>query len=192
MVHESLRKLAHLAHVPEAIIGVGQDHIPNIYIKKSASIGLQTIDPDRIIESDFLRWLLLCSANMPQLIDIARSNLQQQDLRVPVCRKLYQAILECLLAQGNADLLSLAICLDDTEGQLFMSELLQKKVNTEKAESLFLETIQRILNRNWMEMREDIKIRIHSGQCTDDEVDVLMRKFDELKRAPPQLISKSA
>jgi DNA primase len=100
--------------------------------------------------------------------------------------------LECLLAQGNADLLSLAICLDDTEGQLFMSELLQKKVNTEKAESLFLETIQRILNRNWMEMREDIKIRIHSGQCTDDEVDVLMRKFDELKRAPPQLISKSA
>ena len=34
MVHESLRKLAHLTHVPENIVGVGQEHVPNIHIRK--------------------------------------------------------------------------------------------------------------------------------------------------------------
>lgn len=188
MVHESLRKLAHLVHVPEALIGVGQEQVPNIYIKKFANIGIQTIDPDRILESDFLRWLLLLGQEHPRFIEIAKANLAQESLRVDVCRKLYYAYLDCYENQRSCDLLSLAISLDDMDGQQLIAELMQKKVNKERGEAHFLETIQKILDRNWMETREEIKVRIQSGQCSDEEVLDLIKKFDDLKRSPPKIV----
>lgn len=186
MVHESLRKLAHLTHTSESAVGIGQIHTPNIYIKKSASVGLQTIDPDRILESDFLRWLLIMG-DAAQFIELSRRNLQPADFHVSTCRRLYQTILECVENQLPRDLLSLAVSLDDAEGQLLMSELLQKKVNKERAEQQFVETIQKILDRNWMERREEIKIKIQSGKCSDEEVSALAKQFDELKRQHPQV-----
>ncbi len=72
-----------------------------------------------------------------------------------------------------------------------MSDLLQKKVNKERAESQLVETIQKILDRNWMEKREEIKIRIQSGQCSDEEVLNLVKQFDDLKRNPPRVMLNS-
>ena len=46
----------------------------------------------------------------------------------------------------------------------------------------------KILDRNWMEKREGIKRKIQSGQCTDEEALLLLREFDELKRAQPNVI----
>lgn len=86
------------------------------------------------------------------------------------------------------DLLSLAIDLDDAEGQLVLSDLVQKKVNKERAEEQVIETIQKILDRNWMEKREVIKMRIQSGQCSDEQAIELAKQFDELKRNPPKVI----
>lgn len=187
MVHESLRKLAHLTRVPEAMLGVGQDYMPNIYIKKSGSVGLQTIDPDRILESDFLRWLLLAGHLFPSFIDIAKLNILASDLHVGICKKLYEAYLDCYKGQASCDLLELAIRLDDAEGQTLLSEILQKKVNLERAEEHFFEAIQRILDRNWMEVREDVKAKIQSAQYSEEEVFELVKKFDELKRNPPKV-----
>lgn len=187
MVHESLRKLAHLTRVPEAMLGVGQDYMPNIYIKKSGSVGLQTIDPDRILESDFLRWLLLAGHLFPSFIDIAKLNILASDLHVGICKKLYEAYLDCYKDQASCDLLELAIRLDDAEGQTLLSEILQKKVNLERAEEHFFEAIQRILDRNWMEVREDVKAKIQSAQYSEEEVFELVKKFDELKRNPPKV-----
>ena len=90
--------------------------------------------------------------------------------------------------QRPCDLLSLAIDLDDAEGQLVISDLLQKKVNKERAELQVKETIKKILDRNWMQKREEIKIKIQSGHCSDDEVTILIKQFDNLKRNPPQLL----
>ena len=187
MVHESLRKLAQLTNVPENIIGVGQEHVSNIYIKRSASIGMQQVDPDRVLESDLLRWLLLMGESHPHFVQLARTNIEPPQLRVTVCQHLYQAYLEAYENNRANDLLSLAIQLDDAEGQLFLSELLQKKVNKERAEQQIKETLQKILDRNWMEKREEIKMRIQSGRCSDDEAFELAKKFDELKRNPPIL-----
>lgn len=185
MVHESLRQLAHLVRVPEAVVGVGEEHIPNIYVRRSANIGLQTIDPDKILESDFLRWLLLIGLEHVRYLEIAQLNLQPGDLCDPLCRRLYQALLDCHAAQRPLDLLSLAMCLD--EGQQFISELLNKKINKDRSEEQFQETIQKILDRNWMAKREQIKVKIQSGQCLDEEVLQLVKKFDELKRIPPKV-----
>ncbi|HEV8051639.1 MAG TPA: DNA primase [Parachlamydiaceae bacterium] len=187
MVHESLRKLAHLVRVPEAMLGVGQDYMPNIYIKKSGSIGLQTINPDRILESDFLRWLLLAGHTFANFNNIAKLNIKPADLHIEVCRRLYEAYFDCFVESSSCDLLALAIHLDDEEGQTLMSEILQKKVNLERAEEHFKETVQKILDRNWMEIREDVKSKIQSAQCSDEEVLVLVKSFDELRRNQPKI-----
>jgi DNA primase len=183
MVHESLRKLAHLTQVSEEMVGVGQNPSPNLYLKRSANIGLQTIDPDRILESDFLRWLLLMGTAQPHFVEIAKANITPIDLRSPLCQQIYEYYLE----KGPSDLLTLAIQVLHPEAQQFISEILQKKVNKERAETHFVETIQKILDRNWMQKREEIKMRIQSGQASDDEVLELVKQFDAIKQSPPQV-----
>jgi DNA primase len=187
MVHETLRKLAHMMKVPEDFIGVGREQMPNVYIKRSASVGTQTIDPDRILETDLLRWLLLLGQEQSKLMDLVRANLTKEDLHVSICQKIFEIYKENYENQRPCDLLSLAIDLDDAEGQLVLSDLVHKKVNKERAEEQLKETIQKILDRNWMEKRESIKIRIQSGQCSDEQALELAKQFDDLKRHPPHV-----
>lgn len=184
MVHESLRKLAHLTQVPEHMVGVGQEFIPNLHIRKSANIGLQTIDPDRILEGDFLRWLLLLGGQNSQFVELARKNIFPQNLHIAPCVKIYQTYIELYEKSLPRDLLSLV---EDVEDQEFISEILQKKVPIEKGSELFVKTIQKILDRNWMEEREEIRRKIQSGLCGDEEALMLLKKFDELKKTPPKI-----
>jgi DNA primase len=186
MVHESLRKLSKLTHVPEETIGVGIEHIPQIYIKRSASVGELNVDPDRILEMDLLRWLLLMGESFPHFIEIAKINLQPIHFRVSICRLIYQTYLDAATQQNSLDLLSVAIDLDDAEAQMLMSDILQKMVNKEKAEEHFLETIQKLLDRHWMFEREEIRMKIHSGRYSDEEVLQLAKQFDDLKKHPPK------
>ena len=183
MIHESLRKLAKLTGTPESIIGAPEENTPQIYIKRSASVTFSEIDPDRIIEADLLRWLLLMGQTLPQLFQIAALNLAADHFRVAAGRVLYEKI----LANEGKDLLALAIDLENPDQQLFMAEVLQKKVNRERALACFIETVQRMLERHWMHEREQIKIKIYSGGCTEAEVLDLARKFDQIKRERPQV-----
>ncbi len=93
--------------------------------------------------------------------------------------------------EHTCNLLDLISSLDDAEGQLVLADLLLKKVDKHKAEGHFLDTIQKILNRNWMEKREEIKMKIQSGQCSDEEVFALVKQFDDLKREPPKVVTES-
>lgn len=187
MVHESLRKLAQLTKTPEEMIGVGQEHMPNIYIKKSASIGVNIVNADRIMESDCLRWLVLMGSSQPNLINIAKANLRPDFFHVPTCRHLYEIYLEKHASNQSCDYLSLACHLDETDGQMLLAELMDKKVNKERAEQHFYESIQKILDRNWMEQRELIKSQIQSSHCSDEEVLVLVKQFDALRSLPPKI-----
>lgn len=187
MVHESLRQLAHLANVPEAIIGVGQEHLPSVYIKKSSNVDFCNVDPDRVLEFDFLRWLLLLGQTHPHFLEIAKANVQPEDCKIKVCKEIYQTITENSSSQSSCDWLYLASQLDDHEGQQAIAEILRKKINRERSEEQFIESLQRILDRNWMEAREAIKLKIQSGHCSDDEAMDLVKQFDDLKRSPPKV-----
>jgi len=187
MVHESLRKLAKLTGTPESLIGSPEENSPQIYIKRSASVTFQEIDPDRILEADLLRWLFLMSQGMPELVQIAENNLCVDHFRVAAARELYEKILSVTKEGSTIDLLTFAIDLKTPDLQLFMAEVLQKKVNRERARECFLETIQRMLERHWMHERELIKIKIYSGRCSEAEVLELARKFDQLKRQRPEV-----
>ena len=49
--------------------------------------------------------------------------------------------------------------------------------------------MQKILDRNWMLKREEIKTRIHSGQCSDEEALELAKQFEEIRRTPTKVRS---
>lgn len=185
MAYDSLKKLAQLTQTPEEMIGIGQNFTPNIYIKKSGSIGLQQIDPDRIMESDVLRWLLM-GGGSTRLTEIIQINLKPENLRTPLCRRIYEMYL-AHYSQKPCNLLSLMIYLEDAESQQFITELEQKKVNRERAEQHCVEAVQKILDRNWMESREEIKRKIQSGECSDEEASNLLKHFDEIKKHPPKI-----
>ncbi len=187
MVHESLRKLAHLAQIPETAIGVGVEHVPSLYIKRSAYAGGQSIDPERIMEFDLLRWLLLLGTTQTQFVAIAQQNLNNTDFKVPICQAVFQAYINCHNAGKPCDLLSIAADLDDAEAQQALSEILQRRVNHERAAEQFTESIQRILDRNWIEQCEQLKIKIQDGHCSDEEALDLAKCYTELRRNLPKV-----
>jgi len=185
MVHESLRKLARLTQTPESIIGSPEQNVPQVHIKRSASVTFTEVDPDRILEADLLRWLLLMGESCAELLPIAEANLTLQHFRIAASRSLYEKYLAATRENKPRDLLSLAIDLEQAEQQIFMAEILQKRVNRERAVACFVETVQRMLERHWMYQREEIKLKIFSGTCSESEVLDLARKFDEIKKARP-------
>lgn len=187
MVQESLRKLAHLTQVSENTLLIQQNHVPNLYIKKSASIGLQEINSDRILELDLLRWLFLLTKNRERLLGLAKNNLKPEDFHVAICRKMYLILWEALQKNEAIDAITFILKMDDPDGQSLITELLEKKINKEKAEEHFQETLQKILNRNWMELCEGVKMKIQSGQCNDDEALELVKEYHELRKNPPKL-----
>jgi DNA primase len=103
-------------------------------------------------------------------------------------RGLFEKICAAAKQEKPLDLLSLAIDLESPDHQLFMAEVLQKKINRERVIPCFIETVQRMLERQWMHEREQIKIKIYSGGCSEAEVLELARKFDHLKKLRPQAV----
>ena len=188
MVHESLRKLAKLTNTPESIVGIDKLNSPNIYIKKNDNLVSNHIDPDRILETDYLRWLLLVGDSGSRFAEISNLNLTEEYFKINVCKRLFTKCIAVFKENKTLDLLSLAIYLDDAEEQLFLSELLQRKINREKAEEGFLETLQKILDRKWMEDRENIKIKIHSGSFSEEELLELAKQFDVIKNKRPEVV----
>lgn len=184
MIHESLKKLARITQVPEEAVGVGFMQTSNLYIKRTDYVGSYQVDPHRVLETDLLRWLFFAGQSNPKLLEIAQSNLKPKDFRTPICQRFYQTYLE----SSARDMLSLATSLNSTEGQELLSDLTNRKINLDRARQHFIETIQKILERNWMEKREDVKMRIQSGNCTDEEALELTKQFEALKRNPPKLV----
>lgn len=188
MVHESLRKLAKLTKVPEKLIGLGEEVTrPNVFIKREGSVSELSVDPDRVLETDVLRWLFLMGNSNPRLLNIIQANVRPEHFQVPLCRRLFSLYSESLAKEEKTDLLQLANNLESAEEQLLFSEIIQKKVNTEKAEEGIIETVTRLLQRHWMEKREKIRIQIQSGRCSEEELLELAKQFDHIKTQPPKV-----
>jgi len=174
MVHESLRKIASLIHVPEEMMGVKHSHVP-LFVKNHGFLLPNPVDTQRVIELDLLRWLIVME---DQFLPTARTYLSEKHFFTASCRLLFQKIIE----EGRADLLTLASVVQD---QSLLDEILQKKINRERAEPLFLETVQKLLDREWMQMREMIRMQIHSGEHSEEKILELAKQFDALKSSRP-------
>jgi DNA primase len=184
MVHESLRRVAELVGIPESLIGVDVLHMAPM--KRSERAFFSSVDPDRILETDLLRWALLAGQMVPKILDLIRANLQPLHFRTPVCRRLYELCFKTEMPSIDFTLFS--ACLEKEEDQSILSEIMQRKVNLQKAEEGVIETIRKILQRQWMEEREAIKAKIHSGKLGEEEVLELAKEFDAIKKKHPEVV----
>jgi len=186
MVHESIRSLAQLISVPQELLGEPLS-MPSLYVKKSGWAGFSEIDPDKAMEGEFLRWLLLAGSDLPDLFTLAASNIDPEELLVPLCRELYETLLRQRAMGEPYDLLSLASAIEDPEAESFLKELMERKVDWEHAKPLFIATVQKLHDRSWMYRREKVRQRIESGHCSDEEALELLKQFAEFKGKPPQV-----
>jgi len=189
MVHESLRKLARLTQIPEALVGVGKEESTKTqYIKRKSSLSQIDVDPARVIESDLLRWLYLLSNDCPRLFALIKKNLQPKHFSISICRRLFSHYMEQINEGKVIDLSVLAQNLEGPEEQLLFSEIIQKKVNKERAEEGIIEVTTKILQSFWMREREAITKQIQSGRLLDSEMSELAKKFDSLTAKPPCVV----
>jgi len=187
MVHESLRKLARLTNTPEQMIGIDVE-VPAVSYKRSASVTHQSIDPDRVLEADLLRWIFLAGESKPELLELARKNLKPEHFKISCCKRIFVKYFEALDLDKPRDLLAFTMDLEKAEDQLFLSEMLQKRINLERAKDCFFETVKQILEKRWMERREEIKDKILNGKLSEAEVMELAKEFDQLKKQKPKIV----
>ncbi|HSX04160.1 MAG TPA: DNA primase [Rhabdochlamydiaceae bacterium] len=187
MVHESLKKLAQQTLVPETVIGVNPEMASPLQIQKTEKAGRSEIDADRILESDLLRWLLLCGREEKKLVEIAKLNLTLDHFQNPLCKQLFAFYLECDAKNEPCDLISFGNVLQKEEDQSLLYELVERKVNLKRAEEGLIEVVQRIIVREWMQKREEIKATMNSGNCTEEQLSELVKAFDALKKNQPQV-----
>ena len=135
------------------------------------------------METDLLRWMLIAGQSTPKLLEIIKANIQPIYFRTPICRRLYEL---CLQAE-TLDFMLFSDCLEKEDDQVILSEIMQRKVNLQKAEEGVIETIRKMLQRQWMEEREVIKAKIHSGKLSEDEVLELAKDFDAIKKKLPEV-----
>lgn len=183
MVHESLKKLAHLLKVPETLVGVGQLEVSPHYYKTTTSTGIYEIDPDWVIETDVLIWTLYAN---PEIDALFQKHLTEEAFKLPIAKKAYRYYLQRKSEGFGIDLLSLCQ-LEEGAGQKLVEELTTKKVNKEKPEVYFKSALQKLLDRNWMALREDKRLKIQSGATNEDEAIALAKEFEELKRCQPKV-----
>lgn len=187
MVHESLRKLAQLAEIPEGMISTQGIIAAPAAVKKKTSLQFGEIDADRILEGDVLRWLLLMGETNPRMVEIASLNLSQEHFRVQVAKSFYSLYMEACTQNKPRDLLAIGTSFNGPDSQQFLSEIMQKRVNLQKAEEGLIEAIHKIILRNWMEKREEIKTKIQSGKLSDEEALHLAKQFDEIRKQIPEV-----
>lgn len=188
MVHESLRKLSQLASVPEEVIGVG-GALTRPRLIRHTPLGDKTpIDADRVLETDLLRWLVLRGADNRRLVAIARHNLSSENLRNETCKRIFEWVMRAATEERPFDLMALGSALEKEEEQSLLAEIVQKKINIQKAEEGLVEVVQRILTRQWMDERETVRVAIQSGMHTNEALDELVHRFDALKRETPKVL----
>jgi DNA primase len=185
MVHEGLKKLAREMQIPESVVDVGEPASPEVYVRSSLSVSQASFDPDRILETDLLRLMILASATYPEILPYISEHIGKDSFFVPICQKVFQEILLQYEKEKSIDLIPLVTEMEGAEQQLFLADILQKKILVERAKDSTVLTVKKILQRNWMRKREEIKAKIQSGGISDKEVLELAKVFDDIKRAPP-------
>lgn len=179
MVHEGLKLLSNGLQIPGAMLG-------DAPIRPKIEKVQMSINADRILDLDFLRWLILMGQKDEALWEIATTNITVEFFVDPQCRELFGLLLRLREEGEVVDLLSLGQYLEEG-GDDLIKELLAKKINTSKAEEGLVEATQKILERNWMHKREMIKTKIQGGKCEESEALRLAQEFDLLKKERPKV-----
>lgn len=175
--YESLKTIAHLFGMPEQTLCKEPPDISKKNVKPFS------VNYDRTIETDLLRWLYIKS-NDQELVNIIQINLNESSFVVPICRKFFLFFFNQKIILRTCDILALSMQMKDEEMQNFFNELMRKKIDLNKAKENVIETIQKILNRNWkLELKkidQNIKLNLYSNKSS-----ILTQQFASLTKNLP-------
>ena len=185
LIHESLKKLAKMAHLPIEALGSGitlQTLTPSRFLPKKDL----SIQPDRILEMDLLRWLVLFPESTSPHFLLIQKHLSKQDFRIPACAQFFEIYLR-LSVEERKEWLTLAGHFTQKEEQELLDELLDKKINKQRADVQVKETVKRILQRNWMQRKEEVFERICKSSSEEESLR-LTQEFKELNKNAPEVV----
>lgn len=185
MIHESLKRLASMAGIPEQALG---GEMPVVQYSRREPLVKPIVDPDRVLEMDLLRFLMLSEEKSAQVLEIIQKNLSIEDFKLSSCARLFEAYLT-LGPEERKSWILLASRLGKEEDQLLLSDLLQRKINLLKVEEGTTETVKKFLIRSWMDRREQIMVQMQNAHSSEEEMFALAKQFDELRKNPPSMIS---
>jgi DNA primase len=110
-----------------------------------------------------------------------------EDFIDPPSKKMYASLLELREMGISFDLMNLIEYIDQDNTSL-LDLIVKKKIQIDRAKIGLRESLQKILERNWMLKRESIKTKIQMGKHSENEILELAKQFDELKKLTPKLI----
>jgi DNA primase len=74
---------------------------------------------------------------------------------------------------------------DSIKLQPFIDKVLSKKIAIERAEVLMIETVRKILERNWLKERETIIKKMQENSHDEALLEQLAKSFDLIKQKRP-------
>lgn len=182
MVHESLKQLARLLHVPEEMVGVTGAPSPKIVKEK-----IEPLDATRVLELDLLRWLIIYGAEKKEFASIAKANLTPDHFQTEICRKMFTTYLNLAEGERQPDILSLMIDADESQAELLFEEIMHKRINPKRASEQFAATVQKLMDRKWLSDREKIQNQLSELGKGEEEILLLAKTFDTLGKNRPKL-----
>lgn len=185
LVHESLKKMCRILELPEISIALEEAPSQSMAHKWTESLGVKNLPADFVMEMDLLRLLLAAKQQEKPFVECVKKYLDIAVFKKEETKKLYHSYMTLFEEKQNVDLLSLLIEMEDEASQVFLSELLSKKINKEKIGENILLCLKKLQEREWMQRREEIRLRLLNENLSDDKALELAKEFDQLKKNPP-------
>ena len=188
IVHESLQKLATLSRIPPNLIGIDplSPRSKTKYLKKEKATDV-AFDPHFPLEADLLQTLFLFGESHPDLIELAKLNLEPRFFRNSDCKILFESFLGLLGLGEKIDLLTLSLHVSDKREQEGLAKILQRKINPQRAKEAFIKGIEKIIARDWMAKREEIRNQMQHVTKDEQALVKLAKEYEDLRNTPPQV-----
>ena len=124
-------------------------------------------------------------------IEIVEKNIIEELFYDQASRKLFWRLISFMKEGRKFDLFDLAEILTKDEETL-IDQIVRKKINIERYKEGFVTVVEKMLEREWMRKREALKNKIQQGAGSEEEVLVLAKEFDALKKQKPKVQSHEA
>lgn len=174
LIHESLKKLAQLADIPERLFGIYGQKVAKAQLSKEISV-----NKDHILDMDAIRfYYLLKQQNLPGSELFLKNAVEFVS---PVAIKLFEIIKNAEVFDTMPFLASL-----DPELHSHFETLFDKKINRLKLLDGAKEVIMKMLERSWLLQRQCIQEDIAKATEEKDQLKLTL-KLTMLLKSPPKL-----
>jgi DNA primase len=183
LVHETLRKLARVTRVPEKLVGAKPKTVEKDFVvKNSMRLSQKKESKEEVLEVDLLRWILLMPEDKSGVLSQIFKAIDENFFFSSSCKSLFEKI-KARFDQGQSvDLVSLSAFFTNLEDKVFLTKIMEKKINPERAEEGAKETALKMREKYFFIEKEKIHEAMKEEGLDQDQVLELARRYDTLTR----------